>query len=114
MLYLQTKWDHYESESDYDEEMEVDEGDDSDDMETTLPSIDDVLDTETWRRKQQLHKQQSNVRLNFLVVSGMMLLKIWKHLYTSYKCAVPSYHSGSRTKDETFATFWFSTEHDRK
>ena len=77
-FYLQTKWDHYESESD-EEDMEVDEGDDSDDMETTLPSIDDVLDTETWRRKQQLHKQQSNVRLNFLVVSGMMLLKILKH-----------------------------------
>ena len=100
MFYLQTKWDHYESESDDDEDMEVDEGDDSDDMETTLPSIDDVLDTETWRRKQQLHKQQSNVRLNFLVVSGMMLLKILKHLYTSNKGALSSYHNASRTKDE--------------
>ena len=68
MFYIQTNWDHYESESDDEEDMEVDEGDDSDDMETTLPSIDDVLDTETWRRKQQLHKQQSNVRLNILLV----------------------------------------------
>ena len=100
MFYLQTKWDRYESESDDEEDMEVDEGDDSDDMETTLPSIDDVLDTETWRRKQQLHKQQSNVRLKFLVVSGMMLLKILKHLYMGHKCAVPSYLDASRTKDE--------------
>ena len=100
MFYLQTNWDHYESESDDEEDMEVDEGDDSDDMETTLPSIDDVLDTETWRRKQQLHKQQSNVRLNFLVVSGMMHLKILKYLYTRNKCAVSSYHDASRTKDE--------------
>lgn len=57
--------------------MEVDDedgGDDSDMEETTLPSIDDVLDTETWRRKQRLHKQQSNVRKwikqNFLSINS--------------------------------------------
>ena len=54
------------SDSDDSEDMEADEEDGASDV---LPSVEDVLDKSTWRRKRRLHKQKSNVSLHVAVVT---------------------------------------------